>query len=239
MKDLHIPDVHLRLTALKRVLRRYQSEVDRIIYHGDFFDNWREDDEGLGSSNTRAMSKWLAARIASRNNKDVWLWSNHDMAYGSHGAYGCAGWDEQKQEIVDEYMTQDHWDVFDFWSWNDTYLASHAGFHPSHAHPIFGVNRDYMDGLHDELLELVRHNKPHHLFNAGRARYGSQEFGGVTWLDWKNFAPIDNVSQIVGHTIVPSIQYKLGKNSHNYCIDTDSEMAVIVEPGREIKFVEI
>ena len=45
------------------------------------------------------------------------------------------------------------------------------------------------------------------LFGAGWDRGGFQRNGGINWVDWNSFAPINGINQIVGHSIhkVPQI----------------------------------
>ena len=44
-------------------------------------------------------------------------------------------------------------------------------------------------------------NKSTWIFNAGRARWGSQRVGGITWCDFeREFKPFRGINQIVGHT---------------------------------------
>ena len=39
------------------------------------------------------------------------------------------------------------------------------------------------------------------MFNAGRARWGQQRVGGLTWCDFeREFKPFRGINQIVGHT---------------------------------------
>jgi hypothetical protein len=110
-------------------------------------------------------------------------------------------------------------------------------------------------------LKRARYNEDAELFAAGWDRGGLHRNGGMTWVDWRNLAPINGINQIVGHSThtIPEVliqkeggalskkdviehyklQSKLVKSnigdskylSVSYNLDTNSNHYMVIEDG--------
>jgi hypothetical protein len=71
-----------------------------------------------------------------------------------------------------------------------------------------------MKVVSNEAIEAANSNNNVELFGAGWDRGGYQQYGGINWVDWNTFGPVNGINQIVGHSIhrVPQIllQHKHG-----------------------------
>lgn len=228
MKELIIPDVHTRIDVVKRILDRYSGTMDRIIFLGDWFDDF-----GAGPEKNRQVAVFLKNLMETEDY--TFLWGNHDLHY-RYPIPGilCSGFLKGTYDAVNTVMEDHNWSRFQLFTraGENAYLVSHAGFHPNFAHPTEGFSFRYLTERENECMMNLNAGKFDMLVGAGRARGGRQAYGGCVWLDWNyEFEPIENLNQIVGHTVGGEVRTKIVPNSSNYCIDTNSRHIAIVEDG--------
>lgn len=217
MTTLYIPDVHLRLDPLKRILADYEDCVDHVVFLGDYADNWKENSKSHRTSNTKATFTWLKDNLD--NPKYTFLVGNHDYAYAcSYFWAQCSGWTYDKQKIIDGILTPDDWRKFKFFDLRNNVLASHAGIDASLMLPV-GIP----ENMNEALWEMTATGLQHPWLMSGIDRGGYAPVGGLMWIDWNNFTPFDGpFIHIVGHTEVKT------PDVHNY---TNGVQAINLDTG--------
>ncbi|NBQ69313.1 MAG: hypothetical protein EBU46_10980 [Nitrosomonadaceae bacterium] len=241
---LVVPDVHLRWRLVDALIA--EVDPDRIIYLGDFFDQFHD-----SAAQNRMQAMWLKAEM--KKSDRIFLWGNHDQHYAWPSKWtGCSGYEAGKDIAINEVMQPDDWAKFQWFTWLDGWLLTHAGLHPWFLPPnLLPKGEDMIDpyALDAWLKEecayadvALRRGESHRFFRAGRCRGGLQNVGGLTWLDYNvEFKPINGLNQLVGHTNQLTTWKPLtlfGKQSTSHCIDTDSKYYAVSTNG-EIKLKEI
>ncbi len=229
MLTLIIPDVHDDIKWADKVLAKYS--FDKVIFLGDFFDSW------TGKiKEAQATAKWFKKTMDGLGDKGKRCLGNHDMHYMfRENAYvRCSGYESAKSVAINEIMTRKDWDSFALYHYEQGYYLSHAGMHENlYCNPVKGFSREFLDRTCEEAMLKGWDNQFSWYLAAGEGRGGFQPQGGINWLDWHDeFEPIENVSQIVGHTHQHSPQQKIGKNSVNYCIDCGQKDFAILQDGK-------
>jgi len=103
--------------------------------------------------------------------------------------------------------------------WVDGWLLSHAGIHLNLLHPIKGFNLDDLRRLEENSLNYCSADISTPMFGCGVSRGGSYSCGGITWQDFDvDFAPIEGINQIVGHTPRLKVGVKFMGSSTEDCI---------------------
>lgn len=227
MHKIVIPDIHQNIDRLNSILQTPEcQEAQEIIFLGDYFDSFDYD------FYTPEMCKFLNNNI--ENEKYIFLLGNHDIHYfSSIPNYRCSGWSFQKQSIIDLKLDKEVIRKIRPFKYEkilgEHFLFSHAGLHPSFVPFNFSdmlednTVYEWFDYLEQSTMDKQVAGISDTLFGAGMDRGGFQNFGGITWLDWRNFVPIDNLNQIVGHShrMSPDIKTNSDKNSTNINIDTN------------------
>lgn len=229
MITLILSDIHDDIKWADKVLNKYS--FDKIIFIGDFFDSW------TGKvKEAQATAKWLQNKMAALGDKAQFCLGNHDMHYmfRNNSYIRCSGYENAKNVAINEIMKRSDWDKFKLYVYEQGYYISHGGMHEDlYCHPIKGFNREFLDKTCEEAFMKGWDNQFSWYLAAGECRGGMQPHGGINWLDWnEEFEPIENVSQIVGHTQQREPQQKIGKNSINYCIDCGQKYYGILEDGK-------
>lgn len=239
-RTLVIPDVHLRWRLVDALLK--EVEHDDVVYLGDFFDQFRD-----SAKQNRQQAIWLKAEL--KKPARTFLWGNHDLHYATPNHHTtCSGYESGKDIAINEIMQPEDWAKFQWYCWRDSWLLTHAGLHPSFvpAEVKDLIIRDpklkHM-ALDNWLSEecgyadaALRKNESHRFFRAGRARYGNQQYGGLTWLDFnREFAVVPGINQLVGHTNQIAT-WSPGTietdDSANHCIDCDSKYYAVCTNGK-------
>jgi hypothetical protein len=232
---LIIPDVHEDIETLFKILKKY-SFAKKKGFLGDWGDSHVSD-----SQNPEEHLRVLADLVMD---PDVtYILGNHDLPYlfpQIENLY-CTGW---RQETADAFnkiikpkhrermMRLHHWLDFE----NKTWLLSHAGIHPSKAeHPVKGFSREWVDHQCNRALEKLRLGQMSDMVCPGEVSGGpSGEIGGITWLRWRLFQPVEGLNQIVGHSYKEHVRTHIGINSENYCIDTWLKYVVLLSPWGQV-----
>lgn len=220
MTTLIIPDIHNKTARAQKIID--ENPTDRRVFLGDIYDDF-----GDSLQDIRETAKWHQKALADESN--VFLMGNHDMFYRwpTVPQLRCSGNDYDKQVVINSVLTRQDWNKMRFFCYVDDFLLTHAGLHKS-----FLAKADvplprlaYL--LRDAETELIS-GRVMPIFQAGYQRGGDLPFGGIIWLDWAEFAPVDGLKQIVGHTPDVKIRQKDG----NWCLDTHLRHAAVVDKGK-------
>jgi hypothetical protein len=255
-KILTIPDLHNKVHWVEQFLK--ETPHDRVVFLGDYFDSF-----GDNPNVAKTTAEWL--RSSLEDPKRVHLWGNHDLPYFfPHNRYlYCPGFDLEKQRsilsVLPLFETREKIKLCHF---ENNYLFSHAGAHPEiFTHPTEGVSVDWIEELCKRALEVeMVSGFPTPVTQYSSYRMGLNNgvylVGGLTWCDWgQEFKPIENLNQIVGHTVVlerkfnhynetyhipakaPGNKCIRQKNSHNWNLDTACKIIGVLE-GETFSFIE-
>lgn len=258
-RTLCIPDIHNRWVQAQHLIDTVPH--DKCILLGDYFDNFNDTPDHAHNT-----AVWLKELVLT-NPKIVPLIGNHDQYYfwPWYSYFRGSGYSEAKSHAIRKVLNQDDVAKFKFFTVEQGYALSHAGL-TCHLWKEFLRNEDddavtTLDFFYKVLTERVNRNlnmigmnRPAELFMAGWDRGGDCRYGGMTWCDWRSFAPIKGINQIFGHSPhnLPEvlIQKKKGdikryvsndfynskinlKNvtSINFALDTHSKHYAIIEDG--------
>lgn len=233
-----IPDVHNKWKKAESIVAA--ESPDRTIFLGDYFDDF-----GDTPADAAATTEWLAGSMADKSR--VHLVGNHDLNYmSSLPGLHCAGRDPIKGIAIAKRGID--WPRLEPFCWlgtaggaaEDMWLCTHAGLsatflesvRPGAAAPdvdgVLGAARIDLDRVDDE-------GHRHVFLQAGAARGGLDETGGIVWCDYNlEFEDVPGLRQIFGHTRGGQVRHGRGpggKGEH-YCIDTVLRHYIAYEDGR-------
>jgi len=235
-KILIISDIHNQVSKLNKIIRHEAADINIVL--GDWFDSLYYDKD----KDYEITADYLIRYLSAPNNYT--LWGNHDTHYLVYNIYAiCSGYEDRKWNAINNVLRSDKSYIlnkFDWFAWVDNYLCTHAGLHSSFIDPTAKDNSDINLFLVKEKeranIKLIT-GTDHWFYMAGKARGGYYPKGGIVWLDFDHeFAPIQGLKQIVGHT--PRKDNKITKyaKTENYCIDTSlSQWLTITNRKIEIK----
>jgi hypothetical protein len=107
--------------------------------------------------------------------------------------------------------------------YKDDILITHAGLSQGFFR-AFGMGADTVT---TEWLEDMCSDLHGPMYSRSHARGGGSKYGGIFWCDWFwDFAPIDGLTQILGHTGVSAV---LTKGDHSYNIDCASTSGEVLD----------
>lgn len=211
MRTLVIPDIHHRYSQAQSIIDRVSH--DKVVFTGDYFDNYGEGRDGPEHSRKTAI--WLKENVL-HNPKAVAILGNHDTSYvwPNNFNFRCSGYTQDNSDAINSILSDDDKSNFKVYHIDQGYSLSHAGL----TNPIWKIlsirfnKEDYptklkfFDTVLGHFVELALQDASRGdstlLFNSGWDRGGYfQRHGGINWVDWRNFAPISGVNQIVGHSI--------------------------------------
>ena len=236
-KILIFSDVHQNIEKFTKIIAHEKADINICL--GDWFDSFFFD------SDTDYKSTAIELRedfLTKPNN--ITLFGNHDLHYFFNNKYTyCSGYENNKRDIIKEALGKDINKVVDSFKWFvfiDEYLCTHAGLSNHFLPPTIQNNEDVYEYLANQANDAnikIRTDQLHWFYGAGKARGGTEKKGGLVWLDFdREFAPIEGLKQIVGHTYRKSGRVTEWRNTGNYCIDTDlSEWVTITNGKFEIK----
>lgn len=233
MTTIVIPDIHNHWgwiePALEILKKKYN--YDEVVFLGDYFDSFHD-----SAFMAQGTAMWLKKSV---NEPDrIHLLGNHDMPYmHSNPCLYCPGFSQAKKNVINSNLTREDWDKFKPAYFTQDFLMSHAGFHPNLiTHPVKGIpTPEELVGMADWGLNSIKTGIFHELFLPG-SRMAEQRHGGITWQDWDDeFAPVDGVNQIVGHTPGREPRAIVNNLSKSYCIDARGEYIGVIIDG-ELSF---
>ena len=236
-KILIFSDVHQSIETLNKIIAHEKADINICL--GDWFDSFFFDSD----TDYKSTAIELREEFLTKSN-NVTLFGNHDLHYLFDNTHTiCSGYKPDNHRLINEALGESKADIVNKFHWFlfvDDYLCTHAGLSGSLLPPIIKNNEDIYEYLTNQANEAnikIRTNQAHWFYMAGRARGGPEKKGGLVWLDFdKEFAPIEGLKQIVGHTYRKNGRVTEWRNTKNYCIDTSLSEWVTITNGRlEIK----
>ena len=221
-------DPHQELDRVREILSIESPDI--TVSLGDYFDSFNYD----------LLRDWdNTCRFLEENvfkSNFFTLKGNHDIQYFyKNPSLICSGYNRDKDAFINGFFSPTKWSAikekFLWYIWVDDFLCTHAGLHPSHLPPNQNISKKSISNWLDKQIELAQialdSGQRHWLYGAGLARLGSQDKGGIDWLDFnQEFEPISGLKQIVGHTPGDFVRshrservLELSK-SKNLCIDS-------------------
>lgn len=225
-------DPHENLKFIETV-EAVAQQVDQVVINGDIVDSY----DGL--VNTEPVVKWLGKKLENPG-KFKFNLGNHCIQYiSSHKQLRCAGYKQERQKLINKYVDRTLWSKVGLFKQVDKWIVSHAGIHPNVFRGPYDIETlQILERRAMRSLEVYS-NFLDPLLAIGRARGGSEYYGGVTWLDWfEEFVAVPGLNQIVGHTNATAVRHKNDVDSENICFDTGFKHYLLVENG-EVSVMEI
>ena len=227
-KAVVIPDIHNKWPRAEEIIA--DESPDRIIFLGDYFDDFEDTTE-----DAEATAAWLAKSLADRSR--VHLAGNHDVHYMSDlPELRCSGHSAAKRAAIAGRGVD--WSRLEPCCWlgqagdgaESAWLCTHAGLSAPFLESVrpgpataasaavaLGAARADLDRARDP-------DHPHPFLQAGSARGGLAETGGIVWCDYRlEFRDVPGLRQIFGHTPAGTVRHGLaagGGGGEHYCIDT-------------------
>ncbi len=160
----------------------------------------------------RNAAEWFVDFVNNPNH--IFLVGNHEQHYAySYRTFQCSGYEQWKYFLINDIVPRSVWDKLKWFYFLDgQWLLSHGGLHTLNVpDDIKKVRKDrqqfiaaltkYLDDELRKGFQSGANNQGCWVFNAGRARWGQQRVGGLTWCDFeREFKPFRGINQIVGHT---------------------------------------
>ncbi|GIL21900.1 MAG: serine/threonine protein phosphatase [Bacteroidota bacterium] len=206
MKIIAVGDVHGR-DHWKKIEPDY---YDRIVFVGDYVDNLSIDND--------TILKNLKAIIALKNKfpeKVILLLGNHDIQYSEYPTdYRCSGFSEEMQPAYTKLFTENK-SLFQVAAQFGDYLFTHAGLSLNFVqHSLMPWSESILEKKLNvaDLLNYIHDSDQQYLLHTvGKARGGSDPFGGITWADVSETCTslLPGYHEVVGHTPVKRIR-KIG-----------------------------
>lgn len=237
MNTLIVGDIHNRTSEFEEILVNIENKTklvfDEIVFVGDYFDRFHDSVDEAGRT-----AAWLKKSL--EDPKRVHLIGNHDMPYMSpaNPYVQCPGWTPSKSRMVNSVMTKEDWDKIKAVHYTQGFMVSHAGFREAlMTHPILGrLTPDQLVTLAVEELEKVKGIIFSPLFDYKKLNSNQQvELGGITWLRWYDFKPVEGLNQIVGHT--PGLGIRMEGN--NFCVDCHMDEVLVISDGNPLIIVNV
>jgi len=224
MRTLVIPDIHNRIIRAQSIIDKVPH--DKLVLTGDYFDNHGEGANAAEYARNTAI--WLKEKIL-HNPKAVALLGNHDTSYvwSNNIHFRCSGYTPYKSIAINDVLTSEDKSKFGVYHIDQNHVFSHAGLtnklwkkysslfvEQGETETKLEFFDRVMKVVSNEAIEAANSNNNVELFGAGWDRGGFQQYGGINWVDWNTFGPVNGINQIVGHSIhrVPQIllQHKHG-----------------------------
>lgn len=221
MKTIIISDLHNRVDWIEPFLS--SIKYDNVVFLGDYFDDFNDTHKDVEHT-----AEWLKQSLQIPNR--IHLIGTHDIWYmfPKNSFIKASGNSLGKSKVINKILLKKDWELLLPFIYIQTYYMTHAGIHPSFIDknkPHYPIYLEIKKAIYD-----IKNGNSNSLLGVGEARGGYQEFGGITWLDWnKEFTPIPNINQIVGHTTFDIPQEKYIENSKNYCLDTKNKHIGVLE----------
>ena len=221
-------DLHGDYKIAETIIENCSDGYD-IVFVGDYLDSFHYSIE----DQVKCLEVVLSASEQLNNVKA--LMGNHEMSYLESGCR-CSGWNFATDSHVIHMQHRMRKELLDYiWlGGKDEYLISHAG-----------VSKTVLDALGTDLDTYLLEGRGVGLFDqAGRARGGYAQCGGLRWCDWwQEFEPVDKVRQIVGHSQYrPKGHYGVatqgvvtkGDNWNIDCLQGVKEVVIVSDSGVDI-----
>ena len=224
MRTLVISDVHNRIIRVQSIIDKVPH--DKLVLTGDYFDGYGEGADAEEYARNTAV--WLKEKILY-NPKAVALLGNHDTSYvwSNNIHFRCSGYTPYKSIAINDVLTSEDKSKFGVYHIDQNHVFSHAGLtsklwkkysskfvEQGETETKLEFFDRVMKVVSNEAIEAANSNNNVELFGAGWDRGGFQQYGGINWVDWNTFGPVNGINQIVGHSIhrIPQVllQHKHG-----------------------------
>jgi UDP-2,3-diacylglucosamine pyrophosphatase LpxH len=197
--DLHLKQQEV-LPAVER--RMEESGVGRVVFVGDYCDDWGASSEKLVGS-LEFQRDW-AIRMREKGVEVVFLVGNHDIQYLMHTA--CSGTDRRMYGKVDSLLDEIGLSLAHV---EQGYLVTHAGLTHDWAHEYLDLPLT-VDEIAEVLNARFESRDPIYLEEIASAGYARGGWGlpGPLWADKRELLldPLEGVDQIIGHTPVAGVE---------------------------------
>ena len=238
---LVMPDVHQNLDWVEEVLAEEASNVEGVVFLGDYFD------AKISNPPSPQTTADYFLKIEKRLGKPVALLvGNHDLPYlydiqkqdsnarqTGLNPYSCSHYHPHASEGIAAKWTLPFRSKLRAMVMVNGYLLSHAGLHSDY---LPNANQKALEELDEQLrrsLETLTTKAHPALASVSPARGGTDPVGGVTWQDWhQEFEDSLPWPQIVGHTALETPQ----QNGRSWNLDTRGHhYALLDEAGIDVR----
>ena len=225
--NLVVGDLHTKIDILEKAISYFDndSSIERIIFLGDYVDDWNKPPEASYNLLTR-----LIAFKKAYPDKVILLLGNHDFSEWMGGKFKCSGFNPVIHTIVKSLFDENE-ELFQLAFSDDKYIYTHAGITSSWVKDIQLIDNLYLplnSNKPDEWANYLnwvfreRNNDltAHKIFNtlsqAGGYR-GGFDAPSPIWADRQELIarPLKGLNQIVGHTPVRRIATHTVRNTGN------------------------
>ncbi len=227
MKICVIPDLHNRVQVARDILEREANNVDRVVFLGDYFDNYGETLKDISN-----MNEFIYENIV--NDKYDFLVGNHDSHYlfNVEGFHCKNSWSHEKAVLI----RADLGERLRFFKWvviDNNWLFSHAGIRE---YTNSYVSVDYIDSKFNyHIMNLLEHNIKKSKLLGCRGSVWSKDYKKFPVYARKSKSQLYN--QMHGHISLGQWDLIQHVGYISYQIDTFSKVYAIVDTNTN--YVEI
>jgi hypothetical protein len=213
MTTLIIGDILNETDFIESVLQRWSSQVDEIVFLGDYFGGPTETKEVAAQT-----AKWLT-NSTSGSTKRVHLLGNQDVDYLLFsGVPVQSSYTPQKGKVVSSIFPKDFAHSFKIAHHTQDWLLTHAGVTPPWLPGDICATDMKAAFLNRKLKKHLETPTERSLFTAGVSVGGINEEPSPLWCDWfLDFSPSLGVNQICAHTPVASTCIRTISNDQDIC----------------------
>jgi predicted phosphodiesterase len=223
MKILTIGDIHGRTVWKNAPIEAF----DKVVFVGDYVDSFDKSNNEIYDNLSEILNK-----KSENPGKIELLLGNHDVQYMYFPENRCSGFRPEAQFDLTELFLKNH-SHFKVAYQHNNFLFTHAGLSQGwySEYKSFFTDNNIAGALND-MLHTREGRKA--LFQCGKLRGGTHDFGGILWAD-RHETEHDfllGYHQIVGHTRqkeIKSIQFE----------GTDSSITYVDVLENSDKFYEI
>ena len=215
MKHLIIGDLHGKKVWQEADINFY----DKVIFVGDYVDHWTLPDSFIYQNLQNVIE------IKRKNPEKVeLLLGNHDVQYLHYPHYLCSGFRPTMQRSL-TFLFNENRDLFKAAYQRGNHIISHAGitnkwFRSFKEIKLVQQIEDKDDTVADLINKVENTSQRWILHQAGGSR-GGYGAGGITWADREEMIAdmLDGYHQIVGHTVIPKVEFVEDANESTTFID--------------------
>ena len=226
MKIIAIGDLHGKDCWKGVDIKKY----DTIIFIGDYTDSYVLPNEAIYES----LLQLIALKKANPE-KVILLLGNHDIQYLFFPDFRCSGFRPESQSDLTALFLSNT-ECFQVAFQHMNYLFTHAGVSNSWMNQFTDLKDAFKrekNSMSDALNKVYHSENYSSLFDVGKIRGGSSDFGGILWADESetNSDYLKGVHQIVGHSPMETITtYGDSHSSITYIdvLDTKTEFYELI-----------
>jgi len=220
-------DSHQNIEWVRSILNKERDRISHVLLGGDYFDAPPK----AGTASVEETCQFLKDVAAEWGDRVTFLLGNHDVHYVEAKRwcdqrrsprnlnYKCSGYTNNKAKKIASKLDWDFWRGCRLFQVVNGWLISHAGvaglYWPNDL-PVDQALVNLEATCADILQRFPFQDFP--MLHGGRARDGTEEIGGPTWLDF-NFEFADDevpLPQIFGHTCS---NHGAKQKGRSWCLD--------------------